>query len=222
MKQINIREIETDRLLLKVPIMAEQKELLDILKREEVNKYYFPTPDRVFKKNNLSQDKIEDLIKARKIFQEQLADWERQKTFYEMKINSINNGENDNKFTWSIFTKDGEVIGQMTVQPCELYPDNPEIRDVGWFISPEYQGNGYASEAAKAILDFMFCEVEIEKIMTSAADINPRSWQIMKKLGFTFTGTKPSTYLDDNNNLVECCCYSVDRAKYINDNIKVR
>lgn len=218
MNNIRIREIETDRLLLKVPTIEEQKKLWSIVCMEEVNKYYFPTPDRIFNKYNLSKDNIDDLIEARKIFMEQLTDWERQQPFYEKKVISINNEEESQKYTWSIFLKDGTVIGQMTVQPNDEYPDNPEIRDVGWFIDPKYQRNGYAKEAAKAILDFMFNEVEIEKIITSAAVINPGSWKIMEGLGFKYYGNKISTYLDDNNNIVECRCYSITRQEYINNN----
>lgn len=218
MNNIRIREIETDRLLLKVPTIEEQKKLWSIVCMEEVNKYYFPTPDRIFNKYNLSKDNIDDLIEARKIFMEQLTDWERQQPFYEKKVISIKNEEESQKYTWSIFLKDGTVIGQMTVQPNDEYPDNPEIRDVGWFIDPKYQRNGYAKEAAKAILDFMFNEVEIEKIITSAAVINPGSWKIMEGLGFKYYGNKISTYLDDNNNMVECRCYSITRQEYINNN----
>lgn len=218
MKDIRIRNIETDRLILKVPTMEEQKELWSILKDEKVNRLYFPTPDRIFKKNNLSKEKVEDLIEARKIFLEQLNDWERQEPFYEKKVVSIHNGDDNNKFTWSIFLKSGEVIGQMTVQPSEFSDGNPAIRDVGWFINPKHHRNGYASEAAKAILDFMFNEVEIDKIITSAATTNPGSWKIMEKLGFQFIKSKPSTYLDENNNLLESSCYEIIREEYINFN----
>lgn len=48
MNQIKIREIETERLILKIPTMSEQKQLWNIVKKEGVNKYYFPTPDRIF------------------------------------------------------------------------------------------------------------------------------------------------------------------------------
>ena len=70
--------------------MNEQYELWQILKDEKVNRYYFPTPDRIFEKNNLSKDKIEDMVVARKIFMDQLNDWERQKPFYEKKISAYN------------------------------------------------------------------------------------------------------------------------------------
>lgn len=220
MKNIKTNNIETNRLILKIPSMAEQKKLWSILKDEAVNKLYFPTPDRIFNKYNLSKNKIEDLIEARKIFQEQLSDWNRQKTFYEKKIQSIIEGKNNNKFTWSIFLKDGNVIGQMTVQPNEQYSDNPDIRDVGWFIDPKHQKNGYATEAAKAILDFMFNEVQIDKIQTSAAVTNQASWKLMEKLGFKYTGNKDSTYLDDYNNIVKCSCYEITREEYIKFNNK--
>lgn len=111
MRNIPIRNFETEHLLIKQPTMNEQYELWQILKDEKVNRYYFPTPDRIFEKNNLSKDKIEDMVVARKIFMDQLNDWERQKPFYEKKIESIVSGDNSQKFTWSIFTKEGVPIG---------------------------------------------------------------------------------------------------------------
>lgn len=216
MKNIQIHDIETERLLIKVPTMKEQYKIWSIIRNEDVNKYYFPTPDRIFVKNDLSKNSIDDLTKARKIFMEQLNDWDRQQPFYEKKIESIVNGENSQKFTWSIFTKEGEPIGQITVQPKEEYLNNPEIRDIGWFIDPSYQGKGYATEAATAILDFMFNEVEIDKILTSAAIINPSSWKLMEKLGFLRTGEMQSTYFDDQGNILLCYCYECDKEKFLN------
>lgn len=216
MKNISIRDFETDRLIIKRPTMEEQFALWNILKNENVNRYYFPTPDRIFIKNNLSKDRIEDLKQARKIFMEQLNDWERQKPFYEQKIETINKEDNSQKYTWSIFLKTGEVIGQITVQPKDEYPNNPEIRDIGWFINPKYQGNGYATEAALEVLRFMFEEVEIEQIITSAAIVNPGSWRIMEKLGFKRTGEKISTYFDNEGNILKNYCYLCNKELFFN------
>lgn len=215
MKNLGCKTIETERLILKIPTIDEQKQLWNIVKKEEINRYYFPTPDRIFNKYNLDKSNINDLITARKIFQEQLEDWNRQEPFYKKKIMDIQNGENNQKFTWSIFLKDGTIIGQMTVQPCEQFSNNPEIRDVGWFIDSKYHNQGYATECAKAILDYMFNEVEIETIITSSAIINPGSWKLMEKLGFNYIGTKKSTYLDNENKLVDCVCYKINREQYL-------
>lgn len=219
MKNISIKNFETERLLIKRPTIDEQFTLWNILRDEQVNRYYFPTPDRIFIKNNLSKDNIKDLKLARSIFLNQLNDWERQQPFYEKKIESINSEDNSQKFTWSIFLKNDEPIGQITVQPSDDYIENPSIRDVGWYINPKYQGQGLATEAANKVLEFMFNEVEIEKIITSAAIENPGSWRIMEKLGFERTGVKKSTYYDDNDNILMCYCHSCDKKKFLDRKI---
>lgn len=197
MKIINSKNLYTERLELRIPTMEEQFRLWEILCIEEVNKYYFPTPDRIFVKNNLKKDNIKDLREARHLFLQQLNNWEKQKPFYNKKIELINEQDNSQKYTWSIFLKDTNiVIGQITCQPKDDKPEN--IRDVGWYIDPNYQGKGYATEAATAMLAFMFNEVQIDDIYTSAAEINPGSWKIMEKLGFEFTGYRNSSYYEGN------------------------
>lgn len=216
MKNIPIINLETGRLILKKPIIDEQFALWNILKEEKVNRYYFPTPDRIFIKNNLKKDNIYDLKKARKIFMEQLSDWNRQKPFYDNKILDILNEEPNQKYTWSIFLRTNDPIGQITVQPQEKYPNNPEVRNVGWFIDPKYQGNGYATEAAFAVLNFMFNSVEIEKVETSAAIINQGSWKIMEKLGFERVGEYQSTYFDEDDNILMSYCYVGNKENFNN------
>lgn len=216
MKNIPIINLETGRLILKKPTIDEQFALWNILKEEKVNRYYFPTPDRIFIKNNLKKDNIYDLKKARKIFMEQLSDWNRQKPFYDNKILDILNEEPNQKYTWSIFLRTNEPIGQITVQPQEKYPNNPEVRNVGWFIDPKYQGNGYATEAAFAVLNFMFNLVEIEKVETSAAIINQGSWKIMEKLGFERVGEYQSTYFDEDDNILMSYCYVGNKENFNN------
>ena len=214
MNKINSKDLYTDRLDLRIPTVEEQHRLWEILIQEDINQYYFPTPDRIFNKNNLAKDNIEDLVKARKIFIEQLSDWDRQKPFYEKKIETIKNQDNSQKFTWSIFLKNtNTVIGQITCQPKEDEPEN--IRDVGWYIDPKYQRQGYATEAANAVLDFMFHEVDITEIRTSAAEINPASWKIMEKLGFQYIGNKESTYFKDNEILI-AKEYYCSKESYLN------
>lgn len=216
MKNIPIINLETGRLILKKPTIDEQFALWNILKEEKVNIYYFPTPDRIFIKNNLKKDNIYDLKKARKIFMEQLSDWNRQKPFYDNKILDILNEEPNQKYTWSIFLRTNDPIGQITVQPQEKYPNNPEVRNVGWFIDPKYQGNGYATEAAFAVLNFMFNSVEIEKVETSAAIINQGSWKIMEKLGFERVGEYQSTYFDEDDNILMSYCYVGNKENFNN------
>ena len=177
MKVIEDRNIETERLHLRIPTREEQYDLWSIQRNEKVNLYYQATPSR---------------FKTRREYQEALQNWESQKKWYYLKIDNLD--KDSDRYTWSIFLKDNKVIGQMTVQPNGDYPDNPDVRDVGWYIDPDYQGQGYAYEAARAIIDFMFKEVEIKEIRTSAITVDQASWKLMEKLGFIRTGIKKATY----------------------------
>ena len=93
-----------------------------------------------------------------------------------------------NVFRWSIFLKStGECIGRLSCQEGHYDNEdisNPNIRGVGWIIDPNFRGNGYGTEVAKAMIDFMFLECDIEEIVTGTAICNSASWKIMEKLGF--------------------------------------
>ena len=64
----------------------------------------------------------------------------------------------------------------------------------------------------------MFEEVEIEKIITSAAIVNEGSWKIMEKLGFERVVEKQSTYFDESDNILKCYCYVGDKEKFVDRN----
>lgn len=192
-------DIKTKRLNLKRPTMKEQYDLWNILRKEEVNKYYMVTPKR---------------FHSREEFLISLSDWDKQKKFCQNKIDSLDSDVY--KYTWSIFLKDNTVIGQITVQPNTNY-NNPKIRDIGWFIDPKYQRKGYMYEAASAVLDYVFKEENLEKIETLAAAINTSSWKLMEKLGFKRIGETNSPYLDDNGNYLLGYSYILTKDMYFKE-----
>ena len=194
-----MNDIETKRLNLKIPTMDEQYDLFNILRKEEVNKYYIVTPKRF---NN------------REEFLISLNDWNKQKEFYQKKIDNLNS--NDYKYTWSIFLKDNTLIGQITVQPNSNYLNDKKIRDIGWFMDPKYQRNGYMFEVASVVLDYIFKEERIERIETLSAAINISSWKLMEKLGFKRIGETNSPYLDDNGNYLLGYSYILTKEMYLN------
>lgn len=198
MKFLGSQTIETDRLILRAQTMDEQKKLWEILMIPEVHKFFLTVPTK---------------------FREKLKDWNQQKIFYEEDMKHAND---NHIFRWSIFLKDtGECIGRVS---CHERHDedesinNPSIRGVGWIIDPHFQGHGYGTEAAKAMIDFMFIECEIEQIITGAAIRNPASWRIMEKLGFERqdkTKMVQYTFLDE---LTEDYSYVMTRERYLSLN----
>ena len=196
-EEITNINLETDRLFLKRPTMTEQYDLWNIQKQREVYRYYMSIPARF--NNN------------REAFEHELNDWELQKKWYQLKIDNLD--EDSDKYTWSIFLKNGEVIGQMTVQPNSNY-DDLAIRNIGWYINPKYQGLGYATEAAMKIIEFMFNVVEIDSIVTEANVVNCGSWKLMEKLGFERTGESVSNHIDDEGKNLMQYNYLLTKEEY--------
>lgn len=185
MNLIGSKTIKTNRLILRPTEESDLKPLWEILSIEEVNKYYLTC-----KINKNWEDEIP---------------WQMKKLSHAL--------DND-VFQWSIILKkNNECIGQISVQEKDNVVDK-SIRDIGWFINPKYQRKGYAYETAKAILDYMFNEVNIKEINTGAAINNPASWKLMEKLGFTRISDKTHIIHYTFGGDVEAYSYDINKNDY--------
>jgi RimJ/RimL family protein N-acetyltransferase len=54
---------------------------------------------------------------------------------------------------------------------------------IGWVLGSEYQGRGYATEAASSLLSFGFEELDLHRISARTGLDNTRSWHLMERLG---------------------------------------
>ena len=66
-------------------------------------------------------------------------------------------------------------------------PDTPEL---GYWLGVEYWGRGFATEAARAVIDFTFEEFGVEHLISSARVVNPASRNILEKCGFQWSGVE--------------------------------
>lgn len=55
--------------------------------------------------------------------------------------------------------------------------------EVGWIFDPHYQGRGYATEAARAMLDLAFGPGDMHRIAARCDVRNDSSWRLMERLG---------------------------------------
>ncbi len=63
------------------------------------------------------------------------------------------------------------------------------VYDLGYRFLPEFWGKGYATESAKASLEYGFKEMNLDKICAHAHSENVASNRTLKKLGFVEKGT---------------------------------
>ena len=80
----------------------------------------------------------------------------------------------------------GEWVGR--VGPW--YPEGWPGREVGWTISPDHQRRGYATEAAKASIDYAFNTLGWDKVIHVIIEGNSASIAVAEKLGSTLIDTR--------------------------------
>ena len=65
---------------------------------------------------------------------------------------------------------------------------------VGYYVLPDYWGNGYASEAAQLLVAYAFDELNAHRVEASAQADNPSSNRVLEKFGFQQEGTRRDSY----------------------------
>ena len=84
---------------------------------------------------------------------------------------------------WAVVRKeDGATLGWCGLK---YLPESGET-DIGYRFFKKYWGQGYATEAAKACLEFGFNKLGLEAIVARAMHANLASINVMKKLGMTY------------------------------------
>ena len=66
----------------------------------------------------------------------------------------------------------------------------PEAPELGYWLGFEHWGQGFGTEAARAVIDFAFEEFEIEHLISGARVANPSSRNILEKCGFQWSGVE--------------------------------
>jgi ribosomal-protein-alanine N-acetyltransferase len=90
---------------------------------------------------------------------------------------------------WAVeLKKNKKFIGFVGLHiPKDSLPFTPCV-EIGWRLGKEFWGCGYATEAAKASLQYAFMELGLSEVVSFTALINRRSQAVMKKIGMFNTG----------------------------------
>ena len=67
-------------------------------------------------------------------------------------------------------------------------PDPDGVVEIAYGIVPEYQSRGYATEAAKALLDFAFASDDVRLVRAHTRAEPNASTRVLTKCGFQLTG----------------------------------
>jgi RimJ/RimL family protein N-acetyltransferase len=102
-------------------------------------------------------------------------------------------------------------IGKLSLM--DLHYTRPEL---SYWILPEYQGDGYGTEAAEVFVDYAFEAHEIRGLQAQAFAPNEGSIGVLENLGFTHEGTLRDARFRDGE-YVDVVWYGLLREEWEDD-----
>ena len=98
----------------------------------------------------------------------------------------ISNYEKEHTYRWAVVeASSGVCIGQIA-----FFEVNPKhhFAEFEYCIGRQFQNNGYITEATKAVIDYGFKEIDLNRIVISHRSDNLPSKRVIEKCGFEFEG----------------------------------
>ena len=103
----------------------------------------------------------------------------------------------------------GEFIGYVGLHEIGFDADFTPGVEIGWRLAADYHNQGYATEAAKAVLS-LAKSAGIERLFSFTAEINVPSEHVMQKIGMAKAGEFNHPDLSDDSQLSVHVLYKID------------
>ncbi len=107
-------------------------------------------------------------------------------------------------YDWAIIDRDSRrMIGTCGFTKIDTANNSAEI---GYVLNPDFSGKGYATEAARCVMNFGFSELDLHRIEARFMKGNDASLRVMEKLGMYFEGYhKDSVFVKGSYRTVGYC-----------------
>jgi ribosomal-protein-serine acetyltransferase len=107
---------------------------------------------------------------------------------------NIESFANKKCFDLGIFYK-GKMAGSVSVNRIDQFH---KITDLGYWLDENYTGKGIVTNSVKALCDYLFKELDINRIEIKIIPENIKSRGIPERLGFAYEGVlRQAKYLND-------------------------
>lgn len=119
--------------------------------------------------------------------------------------------ENPDTYNWVIEYKGTPVGGISVVR----FSEKSEWVELGYCIGHAYWNKGIMTEAASAIIDFLFSEVGVNRVGISHAVKNPASGRVAQKCGLAFEGTKRAYFKTAAGDFLDISDYGILKSDWL-------
>lgn len=109
-----------------------------------------------------------------------------------------------------------QFIGFVGLLNATFYAHFTPATEIGWRLGSQFWGQGYATEAARAVLDYAFNQLNLDEIVSFTTANNLASRRVMEKIGLK---RNPKDDFDNPNvinypDLVPHVLYRLKRSDY--------
>ena len=122
----------------------------------------------------------------------------------------LDNYQADSTYYWGIYLKEGEMIGSIGIIITSEYDFKAEL---GYKLGSRWWNQGYTSEAAKAVVEYMFQNTDVERIEAYNSVKNPASGKVMEKVGMHKEGLLRHFY-KTREGFHDCTLYGIIRDEW--------
>ncbi|UQZ34880.1 alanine acetyltransferase [Paenibacillus sp. PK3_47] len=114
---------------------------------------------------------------------------------------------------WGIIStaEPDKLLGIIEVMDCN---QKVNMLTVGYFLAEAYWGQGIAAEALRVLLEYLFSEVQVNRVQAEVMPPNEASKQVLLKNGFIKEGALRQAALWTGQGIVDLELYSVLKEDY--------
>jgi ribosomal-protein-alanine N-acetyltransferase len=127
----------------------------------------------------------------------------------------INDQEEGRGYHWLVVDLSSAIVGLVSLidvrRKHRTWIQNRA--EVAYWITPASQGNGYAEEATKAMVEIAFSQLAFHKLIVYHAASNQASGRVVEKLGFEYVGIQREAFCKSGV-WYDLCEYELLKSNY--------
>lgn len=113
-------------------------------------------------------------------------------------------------YNW-VIELEGKVIGNISVVRQD---DNSERAELGYCLGFDFWNKGYMTEAVLGVVNFLFKEINCNRVVIAHAKKNVGSGLVAKKCGFTFEGIQREHFKGRDGEFLDIVITSLLRSEW--------
>lgn len=118
----------------------------------------------------------------------------------------------NNNFAWGIIFEE-KLIGTVSVDNDRKRMNN-RVMSIGYSLSSKYWGRGIMSEAAAAVIEYMFDTYELDGISVYCYPENARSRRVIEKCGFEYEGLQHMAQIRFDGRVMDNLCFLLTEERF--------